>query len=887
MGDERRVTPGSGVAGMNYEIRYNAADSRWNPVEIRARLRLWGRDPMPLQNLVTVTDGPGSDWLASGRLVVRATRLEEKNTCAVIVLGFTDSQKLFTLDQFLALGSQGATIPLAVTLVPTLAIPGMGVPVPVAVPVTGSCTASFSAILPARIEVTEDRESGPGAGRQESALEAEVVLPDFIDATLEELEAIQDSIAFEPKTNAIRQLSETPVLGGKRATFGWGPTSSVNVGATSPGAVNPVRVTASIRGRPLEVLTTVTIPEVDAWLELRSDRPSVNLDGRDATAVYATVVFRDASADAERDRVVMATARLEVEPPANAWLSGPSSPPTVYPDGQAGWRLVGVDRATMTGQAPPTVARLRAVATYQGRPLRSSPFPISLEAVGGELRVSSASVTVCRGYRLEFAGRVEAEVTEPGTDAWTFDATFDPAGPEDPAIQVVPTGAKAAIHLRARQGKDPGPHWETGRTLVVTARSGTRELEPKRVEVRVVSEGLRVHEAGRADDGFYRVRADGTKTTKLIQFEVWRWSESALQLDTGAVRDLQFDWEADDTTIYTALETTGQLQSAYDTGTYWKFWLEKPLPGDGAVLRANYRVSLPGAGDDAFTKQFVVGIETLKQPPCGKGLSKEEEYEGCREIIRMVIPSERQQEFYTKLKVAANTTLDANGLCKWRHKMWKSARELTYSGVAEGYLNYANWADRITWTLEIADILGDYALTYIARYLKTQPVYLTTGKRVIVCLARRLDVISYAVDVPLDGDEWEKWFVKDCLGPIVRDLAWFSLAKKLNWTTDGKRIQYYSKEELLKLLLPCIIGYYCSRLIYHWLVGGKEFLAAGEEAGKDLAKKTVQELVVWLIFKIDTSYQFVLDGIPDRIKNLNIELIFDFVEWNTGEKEPK
>ncbi len=760
----------------DYIAQYDKSTGGWQDVQIRGIIRLYNKEPVLLKETVVVKDSPGSSWIRDQKIRVVSAKLAPSKKVADITLQFSPSLNL-TLQEYEAVLEGRFTVPVVVTLIPDLQIPAPGVPVPLAggAAITQEAVVTLSGMPQTEIEYDEDRESGAARGAEVSELEARVVLPRGVSLSVSEKETIRRSIDFHPENNAIKLVGESDTAGGKRGVFSWGATSSVNVNLLKDGAMNRIRIDARVGRIPVVTTAKITITPVDVYLDVTADKTTLKLDGNDSLPVYARVIFRDATSDADpRVYEVRESLNINIDGSAATWIA--PSARGIYGNDAAGWNLSAkkFDSKSASGKQSPTEAIVSVTGLWKGIRVTSRKVIIRItETARGVLKVDPVQVEVCRGDRDGNAGIVKAWVEEPGADKWVIDGVFSSDTPNPPKVEtVVQENYRATLMISAPSQLD-SPSREPERKMIIRARSGNVLLEQE-VTVTVGSEGLFVSREGIDTFDQYRLLADGKSRTP-VHFEVWSWDGNHIVNDTDLVTRLAFDDQTCEEEAVKAAEV-GNLKHEYQglsgietkKGKY-DFHFEHEVPGIGETYPLIFEVSVPDRAGEEFRKTFTIALITTKEGPSSPRW--EDEYDNVTEIIDRFVPPKYRRDFHAIVD-RQKMTLGAEGMYILRHKIWEAAQNLTLGdeSVRNGYLNEAAAADRTVKLLEWVDWLSD---AIVRAYFKMQDTVdrgnrelrYRIAKIAIVSILRYFDVLGGVAGIPKGNDDW---FWKDTVPQLIR-----------------------------------------------------------------------------------------------------------------------
>lgn len=386
---------------------------------------------------------------------------------------------------------------------------------------------------------------------------------------------------------------------------------------------------------------------------------------------------------------------------------------------RGGWMVVPVqasnpDAARGTKNKPPAAFTIRAQAKDGGRLLSQT---ITL-AVSPEPVIDASPDLVEFASKTGQSVEVKVGIENAGKDPWTFRTEYAPKNRELAKVSIRPVDGSSAVLTLTEAGLDPetGGTFDERSVLRVIAEQKDRPPLEREIKVRVGQEGLFVVATGRDPEGnFYRVDADGKGTTRDIDFRVLFYDPARKKLvnSSEAVGQLAIESIEPETGTAAQVLRAGRLRHAFagirasnDPSGIYRFSMEKEVPGDGRVIRGDFRVSYPGRNEENFTAIVTLGFATTSSGPGGKAW--QEELKRCQEIIDKFVPATYRPKLQAILE-SRKMTLGAEGLHALREKIWRSAVELTLGEGGQGYENEAAWADRITVALEWTQWAGDMA----------------------------------------------------------------------------------------------------------------------------------------------------------------------------------
>jgi tetratricopeptide (TPR) repeat protein len=386
---------------------------------------------------------------------------------------------------------------------------------------------------------------------------------------------------------------------------------------------------------------------------------------------------------------------------------------------RGGWKVVYIkashpDPVRQSGLKPPGALLIRAEGKDGDRKL------------GGVflLKIAADPSIDAKPDVVEFLAKsgqsllVAVWIDNAGKEPWTFRTEYAPKNRPLAKATLKPVEGSATTLTLQEAGLDP----ETGVTnnevsvlRILAVQKGREPLE-RDIMVTVGQEGVYATTVGRDPDGnFYRVAADGTGKTTDVDFRVYLYDPKTKKLvnNKDAAGKLKIECLEPPTGIAMQALKAGQLKHTFagtraandPTGIY-RFSLAKEIPGDGRIIRADFKATYPGRNEENFTAIFTLDFVTTSNGP--GSAAWQVELDRCREIIGKFVPPAYQSKMYALLD-KRKMTLGADGLRLLREKIWRAAVELTLGEGGKGYADEAAWADRITVTLEWAEWAGDMA----------------------------------------------------------------------------------------------------------------------------------------------------------------------------------
>jgi tetratricopeptide (TPR) repeat protein len=388
------------------------------------------------------------------------------------------------------------------------------------------------------------------------------------------------------------------------------------------------------------------------------------------------------------------------------------------PVGRDGWKLIYVQASNpdvVRGpRKPPANLVVQADATSGGKTLSRQ---ITL-AVTPEAEIDAKPDAVDFALKTGQSAKVRVLIDNPGKDPWKFHAEYAPKNRSLAKVSLVPTGGAAAEVNLQEAGLEPisdGTNSEVS-VLRIIAEQKDREPLERDIKVRVGQEGLFVLATGRdSQEGCYRVLADGTSRPTEVDFQVFILDPTTQKLVSrkDAVGKLEIQCLELEGSLAAQVIKLGQLQTAYggirsanEPSGIYRFTCAKEIPGDGRIIKADYRVSYAARDEEAFTAIITLGLVTTSNGPGGKDWQIE--LDRCQEIINRLVPT----AYCLKLQSILDRhkrTLGAEGLHNLRNQLWRIAMDLTLGEGGQGYANEAAWADDITCVLEWSQWAGDMA----------------------------------------------------------------------------------------------------------------------------------------------------------------------------------
>jgi len=353
---------------------------------------------------------------------------------------------------------------------------------------------------------------------------------------------------------------------------------------------------------------------------------------------------------------------------------------------------------------------------------------------------------------------VKIWIARAGKAPWTFRTEYAEKNRPLAVPALKPESDSAATLTLKEAGLDPeagGASTEVSVLRIFADQPGRASLE-RHLKVIVGQEGVFATTVGRdPDGGFYRVTADGTRKTRDVDFRVFLQDPVKKKLANRPeeAAKLKIECLEPETSVAAQALKAGVLKWSYagpraanDPTGIMRFFLEKEIPGDGRIIKCDFKATYPGRDGDGFTAIFTLGLVTTSNGP--GSAEWEVELKRCEDIINKFVPT----AYYPQMKgilEKRKRTLGAEGLRLLREKIWRAAVELTLGEGGQGYANEAAWADHITVTLEWTEWAGDMAFGAVIGTM-TGP-YGATGASML-----KTAVIS-ALNAYQDGRSADEW----------------------------------------------------------------------------------------------------------------------------------
>lgn len=438
-------------------------------------------------------------------------------------------------------------------------------------------------------------------------------------------------------------------------------------------------------------------------------RKELRADGRDGLWLMARVVPKTGEPGAT---LQAATQGLNFRGAGEdaAWLD--FGEPVV----RNGWKMVYIQASN-----PDPVrggSRLPASLVVQACPVSGRPV--------GELKLAvtpNAEIDAKPDF-IDFASKsgqtadVKVWIDNPGDGPWQFRTEYADKNRALAVAKLSRTDSASAVVGLKEAGLDlqvGESNNEVAVLRIVAERKDRAPLE-RDIKIRVGQEGVFVLPTGRsASENCYVVQADGKGTPTDVDFRVFLRDATTQRLvnNKAAVEKLVVEClEPEGSVVMQALKT-GQLQTAFagiragnEPSGIFRFVFAKEIPGDGRMLKADFRVSYPGRAEETFATIITIGIATTSNGP--GSAEWQLELDRCREVIHKFVPLAYNSKMEALLE-KQKRTLGPEGLRELRNRIWRAAVELTLGEGGQGYANEAAWADRITTALEWTEWGGDMA----------------------------------------------------------------------------------------------------------------------------------------------------------------------------------
>lgn len=386
-------------------------------------------------------------------------------------------------------------------------------------------------------------------------------------------------------------------------------------------------------------------------------------------------------------------------------------------------------------------------------------------AIGGLFRLglSSQPVIDADPDKIEFTAKsgqavpVKVWISSAGASPWTFRTLYKDKDRALARVSLIPTGNNTADLTLTEAGLDPvaGASGETAVLRVLAEQAGREPLE-RHIKIIMGQEGVFATTVGRdPEGGFYRVAADGKDTPTDVDFRVFVFdAEKKLLVNRPeAVKQLKIESLEPETSLAAQVIKLGQLKWSYasvragnDPTGIIRFSMPKEIPGDGRIIRADFKATFPGRTEENFTAIFSLGFVTTTNGPGSKEWAVE--VGRCEEIIRKFVPPAYHVKMYGMLEKRKHT-LGVEGVRALRERIWQSAVLLTLGDGGEGYANEAAWADTIAITLEWAEWAGDLAFNAV--------IGSATGPHGALGASMLKSAIISAINAYQDGQSPDAW----------------------------------------------------------------------------------------------------------------------------------
>ncbi|HRE05604.1 MAG TPA: hypothetical protein PKX00_08345, partial [Opitutaceae bacterium] len=454
------------------------------------------------------------------------------------------------------------------------------------------------------------------------------------------------------------------------------------------------------------------------------DKRSLRADGRDTLHVRARVMSATGVSNPS-DIAATRAIHFSAEGESAAWVDLGRAGATL----EDGWKVQIVqvsnpDPIRNTAGKPPAVIVLRAATEDRGKLLsRELRIPIALEPT---LEVDPDSP-------IEFVSgsgesrQLRLSITNPGEGAWVFHADYAPKQRPLATITLRPQGPVSAdLTLReARLEPAADGNHEERSVLRVTATPPSGAPLERELKVVAAQEGLFVLSTGRDPlAGWYPVNGEGSGKVTSIDFRVFAKDPKTGRLhnlarDPAALRDLRVELLDPPSSVPGRVAQACRFQATVapeprplnEPAATLRVSLGRELPGDGRVIPCDVRLSLPGQEGPAFSAIVTLGFQpTIDGPGSAEWRV---ELDRCLDVINRFVPAAYLPKMHEMLE-KRKMTLGAEGLRELRHRIWRSAVELTLGEGGQGYADEARWAHRIAETLDWAVWGGDLAFGAVA-----------------------------------------------------------------------------------------------------------------------------------------------------------------------------
>ena len=474
----------------------------------------------------------------------------------------------------------------------------------------------------------------------------------------------------------------------------------------------PERVNRRMAASKLEIDTTTP------------DKRSLRADGRDTLQVRARVMSATGVSNPS-DIAATRAIHFSAEGDSAAWVDLGRGGGTL----ENGWKVQVVqvsnpDPVHHTAGKAPAAITVRAATEDRGKLLsRELHIPIAQEP----------TLEVDPDAAIEFVSgsgesrQLRLSITNPGDGAWVFHADYAPKERPLATITLRPQGpVSAELTLReARLEPAAGGNYEERSVLRVTATPPSGAPLERELKVVAAQEGLFVLPTGRDPlEGWYPVSGDGSGKVTAVDFRVFAKDPKTGRLhnlarDPAALRDLRVELLDPPSSVPGRVARTCRFQASVapeprplnEPAATLRFSLGRELPGDGRVIPCDVRLSLPGQEGPAFSAIITLGFQpTIDGPGSAEWRV---ELDRCLDVINRFVPAPYLPKMHGMLE-KRKMTLGAEGLRELRHRIWRSAVELTLGEGGQGYADEARWAHRIAETLDWAVWGGDLAFGAVA-----------------------------------------------------------------------------------------------------------------------------------------------------------------------------
>ncbi len=424
-----------------------------------------------------------------------------------------------------------------------------------------------------------------------------------------------------------------------------------------------------------------------------------------------------------------------------------------------GWKVIRIHASnpdSVRGPSrPPTTLTIRAETKDKDRLLASD----------YTLTIPDTPIIDAEPDIVEFVAKsgetasVKIQIENGGKDPWKFRSEYVQKDRPLAAAQFQPAEGKTVTLNLREAGLDPASGASNSETSVlrIIAEQQGRDPVERRVNIVATQEGLFTTTVGRDPEGdYYRVAADGSGKTTDVDFRVFLYDPATKKIvnsKEAVSNSIKIESIEPEESVAAQALKAGQMKQSFagirasndPTGIY-RFHLAKEIPGDGRIIRADFKATYTGRDEENFTAIFSLGLVTTSNGPGSADWQLE--LDRCQEVINKFVPVNYRAQMQAMLD-KRKRTLGAEGLHLLREKIWQSAVDLTLGEGGQGYADEAAWADRITVTLEWADWAGNMAFGAVIGTW-TGP-YGATGSSIL-----KASVIS-AINAYQDGRSPEDW----------------------------------------------------------------------------------------------------------------------------------